>query len=47
MTNNDLDLTPAELWELIGGMRSAYARGENAMAFARAALAKVSGEGGG
>lgn len=47
MTNNDLDLTPAELWELIGGMRSAYARGENAMAFARAALAKVSGERGG
>lgn len=39
------DMTPKELGELIVGMRLAYARGENAMAFARAQLAEYS-EGG-
>ena len=39
------ELTPLELGKLIVGMRHAYAKGENAMAFARGALAEYSGGG--
>lgn len=38
-------LTPSELGELILGMRNAYRKGENAMAFARSALAGIPGGG--
>ena len=41
----DQELTPLELGKLIVGMRDAYAKGENAMAFARDALAQYSGGG--
>ena len=41
----DNELTPVELGQLIVGMRDAYAKGENAMAFARAALAEYAGGG--
>ena len=42
---NDHELTSLELGQLIVGMRDAYAKGENAMAFARGALAEYSGGG--
>jgi len=41
------ELTPIELGKLIIGMRDAYSKGENAMSFARNALAEYSGGGGG
>lgn len=39
----DHELTPVELGKLIVGMRDAYAKGENALAFAHAALAEYAG----
>ena len=42
-----MDLTSAELGQLIVGMRAEYANGNNVMAYARNVLGKTIGEGGG
>ena len=41
-----MDLTSAELEQLIVGMRAEYANGNNVMAYARNVLGKTIGEGG-
>ena len=42
-----MDLTSTELGQLIIGMRSEYANGNNVMAYARNVLGKTIGGGGG
>ena len=44
--NKYIDLTSAELGELIIGMRPEYANGNNVMVYARNVLGKTIGEGG-